>query len=293
MRLVNLSVICLILFATAILTGFSSQDPPRKAMWLWQSNLITTEPDQILSFAKDNGVNLLYLGIDTTIKASYYQPFIKRARAAGIEIEALGGKTSWAFTENRNKILDLVDWVIKYNQSVTNAETIGGIHLDIEPYTLPAWKTDQQTEIIKQWMGNVEAYVDYIRKNSVLTVNCDIPFWLDKTPIPSDPNTSISKWLISKHDSVTVMAYRDRADGPNSISSLVPRVMTVADSLEKKVLIGVETKVSSEGDFVTFYEEGNAYMNSELNKLPGLMSSYASYHGVAVHSYEYWKKLIP
>lgn len=293
MKLARLSVVCLVALLTAILTGFSAQETPRKGTWLWQYPLIVTEPDQILSFAKEHGVNLIYLKIDTTIKPAYYQPFIKRARAAGIEIEALGGKTSWALTENRNQILDLVDWVIKYNQTVTNAETIGGIHLDIEPYTLPAWKTDQQTDMIKQWMGNVEAYVDYIRKNSILTINCDIPFWLDKTSIPGDPNTSISKWLISKHDSVTVMAYRDRADGSNSISTLVPRVMTVADSLGKKVLIGVETKASNEGDFVTFYEEGNEYMNNELNKLPGLMSSYTSYYGIAVHSYEYWKKLGP
>ncbi|MFD0711805.1 hypothetical protein [Paenibacillus sp. GCM10027626] len=291
MKLLHLSAVCMLMFLSAIMTGFSSQDDPRRGTWLWQSSLIVTEPDQILSFAKEHGVNLLYLKIDPTKKASYYQPFIKRARAAGIEIEALGGKASWGLTENRSQIIELADWVIKYNQTVTNAETISGIHLDIEPYTLDAWKSDQQEDVIKQWMGNVTAYVDYIKRNSSLQVTCDIPFWLDKTPVPNDSNTSISKWLISKHDSVTVMAYRDHADGSNSISTLVPPVMTAADALGKKVLIGVETKKSNEGDFVTFYEEGKAYMEQELNKLPKLMSAYPSYNGVAVHSYEYWKNL--
>ncbi|MFC5405370.1 hypothetical protein [Cohnella soli] len=253
--------------------------------------MIVTEPDQILSFAKNHGVNLLYLKIDPTKKAAYYQPFIKRARAAGIEIEALGGKANWGLKENRTRIFELANWVIKYNKAVTSKETISGIHLDIEPYTLTAWKSKQQADVIKQWMGNVEAYMEYVKRDSTLQVSCDIPFWLDKTPIPNDPKTSISKWLISKHDSVTVMAYRDHADGSNSISTLVPKVMTAADALGKKVLIGVETKKSNEGDFVSFYEEGNAYMEKELAKLPKLLSSYSSYDGVVVHSYEYWKKL--
>ncbi|RXZ82074.1 hypothetical protein EBB07_12135 [Paenibacillaceae bacterium] len=290
-KYLQLSAVCMILLLTAILTGFSSQDAPRRGTWLWHSSLIVTESDQILSFAKEQGVNLLYLKIDPTKKAEYYQPFIKRARAAGIEIEALGGKASWGLKENRQQIIDLADWVIKYNQTVTSKETISGIHLDIEPYTLAAWKGNQKEDVIKQWMGNVEAYVGYIKRNSTLQVTCDIPFWLDKTPIPNNPNISLSKWLISKHDVVTVMAYRDRAEGSNSISTIVPPVMTAADELGKQVLIAVETKKSNEGNFVTFYEEGKGYMEKELGKLPKLLSSYASYNGVAVHSYEYWKSL--
>jgi len=290
-KLVRITIICFCLLLTTVLTGFTSQETPRKGTWLWQSNLIVTESEQILSFAKKRGVNLLYLKIDPTKKVAYYQPFIKKARAAGIEIEALGGKASWGLKENRSQIIELADWVIKYNKAVTKAETISGIHLDIEPYTLAAWKGKEKDDLIKQWMGNVVAYVDYIKKNSSLQVTCDIPFWLDKTPIPNDSKTSLSKWLISKHDAVTVMAYRDHADGSNSISTLVPPVMTAADALGKKVLIGVETKKSNEGNFVTFYEEGNAYMEKELNKLPKLLSSYSSYNGVVVHSYEYWKTL--
>lgn len=291
MKLIHLAAVCLLLFLTVILTSFSSQDAPRRGTWLWQSSWVVTEPDQILSFAKEQGVNLLYLKIDPTKKAAYYQPFIKKARAAGIEIEALGGKANWGLKENRNQILDLADWVIKYNQTVMSSETISGIHLDIEPYTLAEWKGDQQQDVIRQWMGNVEAYVEYIKRNSSLQVNSDIPFWLGKTPIPNDPDTSLGKWLISKHDAVTVMAYRDHAEGSNSISTIVPQVMTDADALGTKVLIGVETNKSNEGDFVTFYEEGKAYMEEELSKLPKLMSSYSSYSGVVVHSYEHWKNM--
>ncbi|CFJ38188.1 Uncharacterised protein [Mycobacterium tuberculosis] len=87
------------------------------------------------------------------------------------------------------------------------------------------------------------------------------------------------------------MAYRDKAEGSNSISALVPQELGWADELGKKVLIAVETKQSNEGDFITFYEEGATYMNEELAKLPGLLAQHPSFAGIAIHSYEYWKTL--
>jgi hypothetical protein len=284
------SAFLLLTLLSAVLTGFSFAEKPIKATWLWQTTLIASEPDQILAFSKAQRINLLYLKIDTTRTAAYYQSFIKRAREAGIEVHALGGKGTWALEQNRSQILALVDWVHRYNQTVPAAETISGIHLDIEPHVLPEWKTDKNS-IIRQWMGNVDAYLQQAKKDPSLHVGCDIPFWLDKTYLPDDPDTTLTEWLIGKHDHVTVMAYRDRVDGSNSISSLVPNELAMAEALGKKIVLAVETKQSSEGDFVTFYEEGKAHMNGELEKLTALLSSHPSYAGTAIHSYEYWKAL--
>lgn len=291
MKYVSRSVLFLLLISVAALvTGFSAEEKALRATWLWQTTMIASEPDQILSFAKEQGVNLLYLKIDTTRKASYYQTFIRRAGEAGVKVHALGGQASWGLEQNRYKILALIDWVIAYNKSVADTEKISGIHLDIEPYVMPEWKTDQAS-ILRQWMNNVEAYRERANQDPTLEVGCDMPFWLDKTYLTDNPDITISEWLISKHDQVAVMAYRDRADGSNSISSLVPQEMGMADKWGKKVLIAVETKQSSEGDFVTFNEEGKTYMNTELAKLPDLMSTHPAYAGTAIHSYEYWKPL--
>jgi len=280
----------LILMLASMVTGFSSPDQKQKATWVWYTNQVVTAPDEFFAFAKENGVNLLYFKFDTSRSAAYYQPFMKRAHEAKIEVRALGGKPSWGLQQNQQEILAMVDWVHNYNRSVTLAEKINGIHLDIEPYVMPEWKTGKDA-INRQWMSNVQAYIKRAKTDPALQVSCDIPFWLDKTMVPDDPDTSMTEWLIAQHDQVTVMAYRDRADGSNSISSLVPQELAMADALGKKMLIAVETKVSSEGDFVTFYEEGKAYMNAELDKLPALLSSHPSFQGIAVHSYEYWKTL--
>jgi hypothetical protein len=267
-----------------------AEEKPLKATWLWQTYLTASEPDQILSFAAEQGVTLLYLKIDTSLTPAYYRSFIGKARAAGIDVHALGGKADWGLEQNRQDILALVDWVNQYNLAAGDHEKITGIHLDIEPYVLPAWKTDREA-VIRQWMGNVEAYVGKIRQNPSLQIGCDLPFWLDNTPIPGSPDTSLAEWMIAKHDHVTVMAYRDRAAGPNSISSIVTQELEMADRYDKKVLVAVETKQSSEGNFITFFEEGSAYMDSELDKLPALMAEHPSFAGVAIHSFEYWKEL--
>ncbi|USG64158.1 hypothetical protein NDK47_18615 [Brevibacillus ruminantium] len=291
MKLFPRTVLFLLILPAFLLTGFSSAEKPIRATWLWQTYQTASQPEQILAFAAEQKVNLLYLKIDTSLRPAYYQSFIKKARAAGIEVHALSGKSSWGLSQNRAEMLDFANWVIRYNQTVDTDAAITGIHFDIEPYTLPEWKTDQAA-VIRQWMDNVDAYVNLIQEQQPsLHIGCDIPFWLDKYPLPDDSAVSVTERLISRHGHVTVMAYRDRAEGPNSISALVPEELDFAERLGKQVVIAVETKASNEGDFVTFYEEGRARMEEELSKLHQLFSKRTSFAGVAIHSYEYWTLL--
>ncbi|MED4909471.1 hypothetical protein P9761_14885 [Brevibacillus centrosporus] len=287
----RLSAYVCLLSLFLLITGFSSpQEAPRKAVWLWHTSLVASEPDEILAFSKKQGVNLLYLQIDITKKPSYYQAFIRDARRDGIEVHALSGSPAWGLRANQQKVLAFVNWVHQYNQSVLEEEKISGVHVDIEPYLLPEWKSDQ-ADVMSQWRENVKAYLDLAHEDPQLETGCDIPFWLDKYELPDLPDMTLSKWMIAQHDHVAIMSYRDRVDGPNSIASLVVQELGYADALGKKIMLGVETKESSEGNFVSFYEEGAAYLNQEITKLPILMAEHASYGGIAVHSYEYWKTL--
>ncbi|QRG65866.1 hypothetical protein [Brevibacillus choshinensis] len=292
MKVASRAVAYVCLFSLFFLvTGFSSPEKEtRKATWLWHTNLIASEQEEILTFSREQGVNLLYLRIDMTQKPAYYQSFIREARRNGVQVHALAGSPTWGLKDNQNRVLAMVDWVHTYNQRVSADEKFSGVHLDIEPYLLPEWKADPES-VIRQWGENAEAYLDLVHQDPALEVGCDIPFWLDKYAMPKLPNTAFSQWLISQHDHVAIMSYRDQAEGPNSISSLVPQELGWADELGKKILLGVETKQSGEGNYVSFYEEGTQYMNQEIDKLSELMANHSSYGGIAVHSYEYWKVL--
>lgn len=291
MAFVSRTALFFLMLPAVLLSGFSTAEKPVRATWLWQTYQTASQPDQILSFTAKQGVNLLYLKIDTTLRPAYYQSFVKQAREMGIEVHALGGKASWGLERGREEILSLISWVVRYNQSVGAEAAISGIHLDIEPHTLPEWKTDQAS-VIRQWMANVDAYTSYLQAQAPnLRLGADIPFWLDKYPLPDQPSISVAERLIAAHDHVAVMAYRDKAEGPNSISALVPQELEIAERLGKKIVVAVETKASSEGDFVTFYEEGRTRMEDELAKLHQLLGDSPSFAGVAIHSYEYWSSL--
>jgi hypothetical protein len=283
----------LLLFCFAgFLVGFSQPaepETPITATWIWKTGLIETEKAEILTFAKANGVNLLYLQINPDLPVEPYRSFLQEARAAGIEVHALAGDPSWAFADNRNRLLALIDWVKTYNNSAAATERFAGIHLDIEPYRLPQWK-ENSTSVIQQWMDNVAMFVAETKKEASLQASCDIPFWLDEIALPGQPALSLGEWMISQHDHVTLMAYRDQAEGTNGIIPLVYHELEAADRLGKKIMIGVEIKQSFEGEHVSFHEEGKTEMMHQLESVQGKLQSHASYRGISVHSYEYWKE---
>ena len=94
-------------------------------------------------------------------------------------------------------------------------------------------------------------------------------------------------------DHVSLMAFRDAAEGSNGIVAVAKEEIAFADELGKPIKISVEIKASHEGDHITFYEEGAAYMEEELAKLPDLLKDSPSFTGSVVHAYAYWKNAKP
>lgn len=256
-----------------------------KGTYIWRAELIGTEKEDILAFAEKKGVNLLYVRLDLELPASYYRDFVREAREAGIEVHAMGGHPIWAMSDSRSKILKLVDWVKDYNQSVSEEEQFHGIHLDIEPYVLPVWREDKE-EVLRQWMGNIETFVEETKRGTSLEASVDLAAWLDKTPTPGQPDLPFSHWMIQQLDHTTLMAFRDRAP---KIISLVENQMKYAESIQKKLVVAVETKESHEGNAITFFEEGMREMDRQLELVTQGLDRYTSYWGLAIHAYEYWK----
>jgi hypothetical protein len=84
------------------------------------------------------------------------------------------------------------------------------------------------------------------------------------------------------------MAYRDTAA---AIYNVAKDELIDAASVGKKISIAVETKQSKEGDFITFYEEGDAYMEEQLKLVEKMASAHTSFNGFSVHEYSSWKTL--
>lgn len=256
------------------------------ATWLWDTTQITTAPDSVLSFAKENNLNVIYLQINRDVPIRDYHSFIHNASLEGIKVEILDGRPSWGLTKSRQGLVDFIDWIEKYQNEASETEKFSGIHVDIEPHVLPEWK-ENLDEVVKQWQSNV-TYLTGEAKRLNMEIGADIPFWLDNYTIP-DKDMKISSWMIRQYDSVSVMAYRDKA---SAIYDAASSELAEASALGKKVSIAVETNKSNEGDFITFYEEGPEYMAEQLELLEQKANIHSSYTGISIHEYASWLKLV-
>ncbi|WP_246021567.1 hypothetical protein [Paenibacillus zeisoli] len=268
------------------LTPVNAATTTQKASWLWDTSLIKQSGSTVLTFYKNQGVNVIYLQINRKLNVSYYKNFIRQATAQGIEVHALDGNSTWALTSQRTQLTTVLKWIENYQATAATNEKFKGIHFDIEPYLLPDWSTNQKS-IVSQWQSNVLYMVQ--RANEIkLPIAADLPFWLHTIKVP-DGTATLSSWMLKQYNSVTLMSYRDTSDGIFNVAKVI---LQEGVDLGKKVFTGVETNNTSEGDIISFYEEGANYMNQELNNLVTLTSSYTSFAGVAVHDYLGWKTLV-
>ncbi len=288
---INRLLLLLVSLAASCLVGFSLPEKPVKATWIWQPELISPSGESMLDFAEQQGINLIYLKIDLTKRFSYYRPFIRAANQKGIEVHALGGHPAWALESHRKRIMRLVEWVQEYNQTADADERLHGVHLDIEPYVLPQWEYDRES-VLQQWKENLSAFVSAAKHGSDLETSADVAFWLDDHPAPGEQDLSISEWIISKLDHVTVMAYRDQVSGPNGIAALVQDELAMAEEWNKMIIVAINMKEMAAERHTSFYEEGPMEMDRQIRLLTQELGNQAAYAGVAIHDYRYWKQSV-
>ncbi|NHN31945.1 hypothetical protein [Paenibacillus agricola] len=271
-----------------------------KATWLWDTSLIVTAESRnsILQFAKEQSIDRIYLQVNPDEALDSYRSFIKEARAGGVQIHALDGAPSWVMPDNRSYIVNMVKWVKDYNLNVLEEERFSGIQADIEPYILPEWQTDQAT-LVKNWTEALTLFVDEVKQDATLsastnstalTASAALPFWLNQIAVPGDSHVRLNEKLMGLLDEVTLMSYRDQAQ---ALADVTADDLALGDRLGKKIFVGVETNPSSEGAFISFYEEGSEVMHQQLAIIDRLLESHPSYSGIAIHDYVGWKSLKP
>jgi len=250
--------------------------------------MITTHPEELLAFSEQNGVTHIYLYIDRkNVAPEEYSRFIQEASKREIQVEALGGDPSWGLKEKRQYLQEFIEWVASYNTSVDEDARFRGIHLDIEPYLLPAWETDQE-RVVEEWLSNMEFAVNQARWLGGYHVSADVPFWIHQIGVPGYENNDAGRWMLQRFDTLVLMDYRDRAAGSNGIISNGIDMVAEASSLNTSVVIGVEMAPSSESGATTFYEEGTEVMERELDMTRRYFEPYSGFQGVAVHGFTEW-----
>jgi hypothetical protein len=221
--------------------------PPAMAVYEWNTteDLSPTLVQQRLRFLRANGFHTVYLEIGNYLEAADLSPedparqtrmdsirrqirrFVATASSFGLSVQALGGSPTWFGNDRRYLGQLLVELVGSYNTGVADNERLKGVHLDLEPYTLPGWLDEDNVEAnLVEYLTTIQGIVGTYRSeldrpaNRGLQLGFAIPFWLDGRgdapgPVEFGEETKPAAYhlidLISdlRGAYLVVMAYRD------------------------------------------------------------------------------------
>lgn len=287
---------------------------PTIAAWVWQSpEEMESNIDSIMSFAKKEGINNLYIYVDEYIdiyempqgsqreaRMSAFQNALKdvvqRAKENNISIHALSGAPSYSYDSHSYIPPILVSYIFQFNQENPDLK-ISGIQFDIEFYDDP------------RFFGSVKEYTDdYIKLVSDLSkmtsrlnlqyndnvrLGFVIPFWFDQSnqyfdsPILGSVLNALSS---TSNPYLIIMAYRNFVNGQGGALDVSRTELQQASSTHVKIIIGQEV-VQNKDTKITLFGDSKKEIKEHLAQIIDGAKSYPSFEGVTIHDLNAFMKV--
>lgn len=299
-----------------------------RALWVWDSDIITntSERSMLLSFSSSRNINTLYIesysiitGNSTTDKNNLAD-LIRIAYDQCISIELLAGESEWYLPSNHSSAVNFAQKAVDFTRGLSIKPK--AIHLDVEPYGYSSgslWDANNGTNrgaILSDYISMLTKVKSTL--GNTLLLNVDVPFWYDSASgLQGSGAAYFSKQIMDTVDIMTIMDYRDTAFGVKSSGEIISSKnessngiydlgydeVAYANSIGKKVIIGVETKCFSDSASaqITFcgtrtvgnqtIKKGVSFLAHELEKVRTAFSSLASFGGTAIHHYDSYQTL--
>lgn len=241
-----------------------------RAMWLWSP----ADPAAVVPWATAQGVKEIFVAVPwqpTAAQLARLKELRGRTRAAGIRLSALGGDPAWA--------LDPAS-AVAWRKRAGATGLFDGIHLDVEPYLLPGWRTDQR-RIVAGYL----AMLDAVRAAGPEPLEADVPFWLATVPAATG---NLADAVIARVHAITVMSYRDSAANVVDVGA---DLLARGQSANRPVRLAAETQPLADCGYCTFAGQTRAGLGTQLSTVDTTAARYTSFNGVAVHDYDSWTRL--
>jgi len=270
------------------LNFFEEEERTPLGVWWWGTRHLADEEafERRLQFLKAHKVTEVYLTYDARLDDAVYRNAIRRLNGIGIRTSALDGDAFWVTESGYPAFEKRLEALRAYQENAAGDERFAGLHLDVEPYTMPEFQADP-APYLPYYMKLVDTAAEFAQ-NHGMTAEFDIPFWIDeKVRVTAGGEEMLmTEYLIRKADAVNVMSYRDTAlrqylDSMN--------VIDLVKKHGKKIMMGFETQPLDETPYVTYFEEGPEYMAAEMSKLRSLLKDSLNIpFGLAVHHLDSW-----
>lgn len=276
--------------------------------WLWTPMMLITPEyrDEIILGAKQNGINVIYLSIDSYLDIyvmtdgeekerqkekfkNILRDFIRTANQSGIKVDAEAGWQNWAMEEHLYKPGAILDFVINWNK--VEEYKFRGFQYDVESYLLPEFKNNS-VGVLSDFLDLISQSVTKLH-NSGLEFSIVIPEFYDGTYEEAPKffykfsRGSVLEHLLKilerrKGSKVIIMSYRNYSQGPDGTIEISQDEMNQAKDKSTKIIIAQET-----GNFpppnITFYGKTKARYERELALVYKAFEKDINFGGIAVH----------
>ena len=267
-------------------------------MWVWNARVVldAQATSHLLQFCRRHQMDTLYLSaynLEPPMDERYRQ-FNRLAHRAGVAVHALAGDPRWGKPQFHHLPLQWVESVRQLNARSAEGERFDGVHTDVEVYLLSkTWK--EHPEVLLGGYLDLNAEIAQQMAGDPLIFGVDIPFWFDDDTsyrILWHGNIKVpTQHVLDTVDTITVMAYRNFAEGSDGTVHLVSLELDYADRIGKPVVIGQETQTDLYPGYVTFGGTSCKVLLREIAKIQAAVGHRPSFGGFAIHHYESYRKL--
>ncbi len=278
--------------------------------WIWTPIMQMTPEymESILSGAEADGVNAIYVSIDTYLDifvmekgqerekqkeafSDKLEDFIIRANENGIAVDAEAGWRNWAEEGNEYKAFAVANFVKNFNAEHKNK--FRGFQYDVEPYLLDSY-AENKASVLKNFVKLVDQTENFLKENELKFSVVAPDFYDGQDALTPKFSYNRKKDFAFGHllnildrrpdSSIIIMSYRNFSDGyDGAIAVSKNEMQTANDGVHKtKIIIAQET-----GDvpppYITFHNTSKKYFSRQIEKINATFNSHPNFGGIAIH----------
>lgn len=189
-----------------------------RSAYIWSEGFNKLDNNFLTMYIEQQEIADIMISVGDRTNVGKLGSFIERIKSKGTKVHALIGSNELLRRENRDSLAERMG-----NASLNGFD---GVHLDIEPHTLPEWK-DRREELLKEYLDMLKA-VREIATGKKIALAASIPVFYPE---------NILKEMAEVVDKVYIMAYEMK-----DAEVFTRRVKEEVEIFKDKTVLAVRTK---------------------------------------------------
>lgn len=234
-------------------TSAGPRSPTVSGIWIWNTGDFLQSPEpQMQRFDALRGtwqIGEVYLQLPESewrgASGAGLARLVYEFHRRGVRVHALDGAPWFALAPAHAAFLKKLMMVERFNRYWGSDASFDAIHLDIEPYLLPAFGGPRRASVLESLTSLLRTIK---HRHPQLPLWLDVPFWYDEAPevagpggVQPCPARDFLAATADIADGIVVMAYRTAADGADGIAAHAAGEATLASAKGKHIRVAVES----------------------------------------------------